>query len=76
MSILVETGKNTVMLRRARGLTQEKAAFEANRSLSCWRLVEYGDRNTTIDTLRNVARVLGVAPLALGILSKSGAKRS
>lgn len=71
MSILVETGKNTVMLRRARGLTQEKAAFAANRSPSCWQLVEYGDRNTTIDTLRNVARVLGVAPLALGILSWS-----
>ena len=36
MSDLVELGKNIARLRKAKGLSQEEAAFAADRSFSCW----------------------------------------
>ncbi len=74
MSDLVEVGKNIARLRKAKGLSQEEAAFAADRSFSCWQQIEHGYQNTTADTLRCVARVLGVAPLVLGVLSWSDAE--
>lgn len=69
MTILIETGKNIVTLRRAQGLSQERAAERANMSSPLWQHIEGGCRNTTIDTLRRMAITLGAAPLTLGILS-------
>ncbi len=37
-------------------------------SVSCWQNIEYGCKNTAIETLRRIAETLGVAPLALGVL--------
>lgn len=67
MSYLVEIGKNMALLRRAKELTQEKAADMANLSVNRWQELEYGGRNATIDTLDCIAKALEVDPLALGI---------
>ena len=69
MTILIETRKNIITLRRAQGLSQEQAAEKANMSAPLWRHIEKGCQNTTIDTLRRMAIALGIAPIALGILS-------
>ena len=52
-------------------MSREKAALQANMSVSRWQDIEYGCRNTTIETLRRIAETLGVAPLALGALRYS-----
>ena len=69
MTILIETRKNIITLRRAQGISQEQAAEKANMSALLWRHIERGCQNTTIDTLRRMAIALGVVPLTLGILS-------
>lgn len=70
MPDLVETGRNIAKIRRARGLTQKEAAFRANLSVNRWQDIEKGSKNITIDTLERIAKVLGVAPVTLGILAK------
>lgn len=71
MPHLDEIGKNIVLLRKAQGLTQEQVAFRSNISISRLQDIEYGCRNTTIDTLICLARALQVDSRILGIFSMS-----
>lgn len=50
MTDLDEIRKNIVLLRREQGLTQEDVAFRSNLSVNCLQAIEYGCRNTTVDT--------------------------
>ena len=71
MLYLVETEKNVILLRNARGLSQEQAALEAGISPGRWQQLEKGSKNTTLDTLRRMAKVVHVAPQVMGVLSLS-----
>ena len=42
MTDLAEVGRNIALLRKARGLSRERAALEANMSVSRWQDIEYG----------------------------------
>ena len=64
-----ETGKNIVLLRHAQNLTQEKLAFQSNRSVNCIQEVEKGQTNITVDTLFTIAAALDVDPRVLDIFS-------
>lgn len=59
-------GRNILRFRKAKGLTQEKAA-ELSGSLSVrhWQYLENGEVNCTIDSLCKVAKALGVEPKEL-----------
>jgi XRE family transcriptional regulator, regulator of sulfur utilization len=50
---------NTVTLRRARGLTVEKAAWDVGMAPRLWSKVEAGDGNPTLNTIVRVAAALG-----------------
>ena len=47
-----------------------QAALNSGISINCWQNIEYGRGNATTETLRRMAKTLGVSPLILGILSK------
>ena len=69
MPHLDEIGRNVVRLRKAQGLTQEQVAFHSNISISRLRDIEYGCKNTTIDTLIRLARALQVDSRIMGVFS-------
>lgn len=69
MFLIVETGKNVTLLRKALGLSQEQAALKSDISPACWRKIENGCGNATVNTLWCAARTLQVPPFTLGILS-------
>lgn len=71
MSDLEEIGRNSVLLRKAQGLSQEAAAFLADRSVSCLQSVEYGCGNTTMDTLIRIAGVFHIDPRVLGVFTRT-----
>lgn len=71
MTDLEEIGRNIILLRREQGLTQEETAFRANLSVSRLQTIEYGCRNTTVDTLIRIAGALGVDPRVFGIFSRT-----
>ncbi len=71
MSNLGIIGKNIVLLREAQGISREAAALNVSMSVSRWQDIEHGCSNTTIETLRRMAEVLGVAPLVFGVLSRT-----
>ena len=66
---LVETGKNIKNIRLSKGLSQEALALDSNLSPKWLDNIEKGKTNTTTDTIQRIAESLGVAPMALGILS-------
>lgn len=69
MFLIIETGKNVTLLRKAMGLSQEQAALKSDLSPACWRKIENGCGNTTANTLWRAARTLQAPPFTLGILS-------
>lgn len=71
MSDLHEIGKNLVLLRNEQGFTQEEVAFRSKLSVSRLQDIEYGCRNTTVDTLIRIAETLGVDARVLGIFSRT-----
>lgn len=44
MTDLAEVGRNIALLRKARGLSRERAALEANMSVSCWQNIEMDEK--------------------------------
>ena len=66
---LAETGKNIKNIRLSKGLSQEALALDSNLSPKWLDNIEKGKTNTTTDTIQRIAESLGVAPMALGILS-------
>ncbi len=70
MTDLDEIRKNIVLLRREQGLTQEDVAFRSNLSVNCLQAIEYGCRNTTVDTLIRIAGALEVDSRVFGIFSR------
>ena len=53
-----KVGKNIRNLRRSRGLTQEKLAFEAGLNRAYIGYIERGERNPSIETVAKIAKVL------------------
>lgn len=71
MSDLKEIGRNSVLLRKAQGLSQEDVAFQASRSVGCLQSFESGCANTTVDTLIRIAQALNIDPRVLGIFTRT-----
>ena len=63
--ILEEFGKRLRSLRRARGLSQESLAHEADLDRTYVGGVERGERNTSLLNIRKLADALGVSPREL-----------
>jgi len=53
-------GKNLKKAREDKELTQEELAEKAGLSANYYAKIERGEINTTIDTLRKIAKALGV----------------
>lgn len=62
MDIRKRLGLNIRNLRKAKGLSQEKFAFEADIHRTYVSDVERGNRNPTITVVEKFAKALGVAP--------------
>lgn len=58
-------GRNVRRLRKARGLTQEAVALEAELDLTYVGGIERGKRNPSLNVLARIAEVLGVDPADL-----------
>lgn len=71
MTDLAEIGKNIILLRQEQDLTQEELAFRSNLSVSRLQTIEYGCQNTTVDTLIQIAKVLGVDSRVFGLFSRT-----
>jgi transcriptional regulator with XRE-family HTH domain len=56
---------NVVRLRKAKGLTQEQAAWAVGMHPSAWGRIEAGERKPTLETVFKLARGLEVAPAEL-----------
>lgn len=62
---LLAFGKHLRVTRKAYGFTQESLAFEADITLSQIARIETGRLNTTISTIKTVARALKIHPKEL-----------
>lgn len=62
---IVEIGSTVVTIRKAKGITQEELAFNANVSIGRLRDVEHGTANYTRDTLYSIAAALGISAWVL-----------
>lgn len=71
MSDLEEIGRNSVLLRKVQGLSQEDVAFRAERSVSCLQSVESGCGNTTVDTLIRIAGALHIDSRVFGMFTRT-----
>lgn len=71
MLYLVNPCKSIASIRKSLHLSQEKAAFRANLSVSRWKDIEYHFQNVTISTIENVSKALNISPIALWLLSLS-----
>ncbi|KYF69657.1 helix-turn-helix domain-containing protein [Sorangium cellulosum] len=58
-AVLRDLGRRIAELRRARGLTQEKAAERLGMLAPNYARIEQGRLNVTVDTLVRVVRMLG-----------------
>jgi transcriptional regulator with XRE-family HTH domain len=56
---------NVARIRKARGLTQEQAAWAVDMHPTAWGRIEAGQRKPTLGTIFKLARGLGVAPSEL-----------
>lgn len=59
---LVKFGSTVRELRKLKGLSQEKLAFEVGMDLTSINEIENGRRNPTLRTIIRIARALGVKP--------------
>lgn len=66
-----EIGRNVVLLRKSRKMTQEQLALRSEVSVSRLREIEHGVANLTLDSLESLAKTLEVDPPALMIYSMS-----
>ena len=66
-----EIGRNVVLLRKARKITQEQLALQSDVSVSRLREIEHGVANMTLDLLESLAKTLGVDPPMLMVYSMS-----
>lgn len=66
-----EIGRNIVLLRKARGITQEQLALQSDVSISRLREIEHGVANMSLDFLESLAKTLNVAPPVLMVYSMS-----
>ena len=62
---LARFGSTVRLLRKSKGLSQEKLAFETGMDLTSINEIETGKRNPTLRTIVRIARVLGVTPAEL-----------
>ncbi|MCI8870235.1 MAG: helix-turn-helix transcriptional regulator [Lawsonibacter sp.] len=64
-----QLGKNVVLLRKARGLSQKELACRAHVSAAYLRELEHGCANPTMELLGRIAESLEVSMLVLGALT-------
>lgn len=55
-------GRNVRQLRKAKGLSQEEFAFQADMQRTYLSDIERGSRNPTITVVEKIAKALGVTP--------------
>ena len=65
----VEIGKNIVLFRTIKGMTQEALAFYAGVSISRLRDIEHGVANPSIDILESISLAFGIALPVLFLFS-------
>ncbi len=70
MSNAVEIGRNIVVLRKARHLTQEQLALRAGMSVSFLRSIEHGQANPSLKSLERLAEILDVDVWAFMLLQR------
>lgn len=73
MSNAVEIGRNIVVLRKARHLTQEQLALRAGMSVSFLRSIEHGQANPSLKSLERLAEILDVDVWAFMLLQREDA---
>lgn len=66
-----EIGRNVVLLRKARKITQEQLALRSDVSVSRLREIEHGVANMSLDFIESLAKTLEVAPPVLMVYSMS-----
>lgn len=71
MSNAVEIGRNIVVLRKARHLTQEQLALRAGMSVSFLRSIEHGQANPSLKSLERLAEILDVDVWAFMLLQRA-----
>ncbi len=62
---LAKFGSRVAELRKSRGLSQEKLAFEIGMDLTSVNEIERGKRNPTLRTVVKIARAFGLRPAEL-----------
>jgi transcriptional regulator with XRE-family HTH domain len=65
MSIQVEIGKNIILLRKEKRISQERLALDSDMSVSYLRSIEHGTANPTIYALVRIADTLDVPLLRI-----------
>lgn len=62
---LAKFGSRVAELRKSRGLSQEKLAFEIGMDLTSVNEIERGKRNPTLRTVVKIAQAFGLTPAEL-----------
>jgi transcriptional regulator with XRE-family HTH domain len=60
-STTIKLGKRIGLIRKEKGLSQEKLALEAGLNRAYIGYIERGERNPSIDTVEKIAKVLDVS---------------
>ena len=55
-----KVGKKIAKIRKAKGMTQEKLALRADLNRAYIGYIERGERNASLETIRKIAKSLGV----------------
>ena len=71
MTNAAEIGRNIVLLRKAKNISQERLALRAEMSVSFLRDIEHGQANPSLDSLERLADILGVDVWVFMLLSKN-----
>ena len=71
MTNAAEIGRNIVLLRKAKNISQEQLALRAEMSVSFLRDIEHGQANPSLDSLERLADILGVDVWVFMLLSKN-----
>lgn len=58
MTNAAEIGRNIVLLRKAKNISQEQLALRAEMSVSFLRDIEHGQANPSLDSLERLADIL------------------
>lgn len=57
--------QNLLRFRKAKGMTQEQVAYEADLNRAYIGYIERGERKPSVETLEKIARVLGIKLMKL-----------